>query len=180
MHRPLASALLLGGALFLMPATAVLADDPGAGITVEPADVTAGQTVLLGGNRLEPNDERVLVLQGETLAVNLGTATTDADGMLRQEVQVPGHLPSGTYQLQAIGDETLQVELKVTAAEGGAAANPEPDEGAIAGRVRPGVELAAVVVAAVLVGVLGAVLVFRAERFQATPSPQRRSSGGSP
>jgi hypothetical protein len=165
MRRPLLSALLIGGALLLLPA-AVLADDPGAGITVEPAEVTAGQTVLLAGNSLEPDEERVIVLQGDTITVNLGTAPTDADGMLSQEIQIPGHLPSGTYQLQAIGDETLQVELKVTAAEGGAAVEPEPDEGAITNRQRPGIELGLIVAAAVLLGGLGALLVVRAERFR--------------
>jgi hypothetical protein len=86
--------------------------------------------------------------------------------MLSQEIQIPGHLPSGTSQLQAIGDETLQVELKVTAAEGGAAAAPEPDAKAIANRQRTGVELDVVVVAAAILGVLGVVLIVRAERFR--------------
>jgi hypothetical protein len=69
MRRPVLSALLLGGALLLLPAVSVPADDPGAGITVAPTGFTAGQTVLLAGIGLEPGDERVLVLQGETLAV---------------------------------------------------------------------------------------------------------------
>ena len=166
MRKPLLSALLLGGALLLLQAPSVFADDPGAGITVEPAEVTAGQTILLAGNSLEPDEERVIVLQGETITVNLGTAPTDADGMLSQEIQIPGHLPSGSYQLQAIGDETLQVELKVTAAEGGAATEPVPDEGAITNRQRPGIESGLIVVAAVLLGGLGALLVVRAERFR--------------
>jgi hypothetical protein len=166
MRRPVLSGLLLGGALLLLQAASVLADDPGAGITVEPAEVTAGQTILLAGNSLEPDDERVIVLQGESITVNLGTAKTDADGMLSQEIQIPGHLPSGSYQLQAIGDETLQVELKVTAGEGGAAVEPEPDEGAATNRQRPGIEVGVIVVAAVLLGGLGALLVVGAERFR--------------
>ena len=166
MRRPLLSSLLLGSALLLVPAASVLADEPGAGITVEPADVTAGQTVLLAGNSLEPDDERVLVLQGDTITVGLGTGTTDADGMLSLDIPIPAHLPSGTYQLQAIGDETLQAELRVSAAEGGAAVEPEPDEGAITNRQRPGIELGLIVVAALLVGGLGGLLVIRAERFR--------------
>ena len=168
MRRPVLSALLLGGALLLLPAASVLADEPGAGITVEPADVTAGQTVLLAGNGLEPDNQRVLVLRGETIAVNLGTATTDADGMLSQEIQIPGHLPSGSYQLQAIGDETLEVELKVTAAEGGAAAAPQPNEEVHASRERTDFELAVVVAVAAILAALGVVLVIRAERFRST------------
>ena len=166
MRRPLLSALLAGGALVLLQTASALADEPGAGITVEPADVTAGQTVLLAGNSLEPDEERVIVLQGETITLNLGTAPTDADGMLSQEIQIPGHLPSGSYQLQAIGDETLQVELKVTAAEGGAVTEPAPDEATIGIRERTGVELGVIVVAALILGAIGALLVVRAERFR--------------
>lgn len=166
MPRQLLGALLLSGALLLLTSMSVLADSPDAGITVEPADVTAGQTILLAGNSLEPDDERVLVLQGDTFTVSLGTATTDADGMLSQEIQIPGHLPSGTYQLQAIGDETLQVELTVTAAEGGAVTEQGPAEGAITNRERSGLELAVVVVAAAIFGGLGVLLVVRAERFR--------------
>lgn len=165
MRRRLSSALLLGGALLMLSAASVLADEPGAGITVEPADVTAGQTVLLAGNGLEPDDERVLVLQGETLAVNLGTATTDADGMLNQEIQIPAHLPSGTYQLQAIGDETLAVEVKVTAAEGGVTEEP-PNEAAITARDRGPLELGVILLGAALAAVVGGLLVLRAERFR--------------
>lgn len=166
MRRPLLSALLLSVAVLLLTAASVLADDPNAGISVEPAEVAAGQTILLAGNSLEPDDERVLVLQGDTITVSLGTATTDADGMLSQEIQIPGHLPSGTYQLQAIGDETLQVELKVAAAEGGAATEAEPAEEALTNRERSGIELAVVVLAAAIFGGLGVLLVVRAERFR--------------
>ena len=164
MRRRLATALLASGALLLMTAASVLADNPDAGITVEPSEVTAGQTILLAGNSLEPDDERVLVLQGETLAVSLGTATTDADGMLNLEVQIPAHLPSGTYQLQAIGDETLEVELKVAAAEGGVTEEPA-NEAAITARDRGPLELGVVLVGAALAAVVGGLLVLRAERF---------------
>ena len=164
MRRPLTSALILGGALLLLSAAAVLADNPDAGISVEPSDVTAGQTILLAGNSLEPDDERTLVLKNETLAVNLGTATTDADGMLNQEIQIPAYLPSGTYQLQAIGDETVEVEVKVTAADGAAATAPTT-ETAITARNRGPLELGVVLVGAALAAVVGGLLVLRAERF---------------
>lgn len=157
-------ALLLSGGFLLSTAAAVLADSPDAGISVEPSDVTAGQTILIAGNSLEPDDERVLVLQGDEITVSLGTATTDADGMLSEEIQVPAHLPTGTYQLQAIGDETLQVELQVTAAEGAAAATAG-DDVALGNRDRSGLELGLIVAAAVILGALGAFLVVRAERF---------------
>lgn len=166
MRRPIVPALLVAGVLLLVPATSVLADEPGAGISVEPADVTAGQTVLLAGNSLEPDDERVIVLQGDAITVNLGSATTDGDGMLSQEIEIPAHLPAGTYQLQAIGDETLQVEVRVAAAEGGGAAEPDGDGAVLTSRERPGLEAGLIVAGAVLLGGLGMLLVLRAERFR--------------
>lgn len=168
MRRRLTSALLLAGALLLLSAATVFGDSPDAGITVEPSQVTAGQTVVLAGNSLEPDDERILVLQGESVTVSLGTATSDADGMLSQEVQIPAHLPSGTYQLQAIGDETLQVELKVTAVEGGSAVEP-PNEAVITARDRGPVELGGIFVGVALAAALGVLLVVRAERFRGAP-----------
>lgn len=168
MHRRLSSAVLLGSALLLLSAASVYADSPDAGITVEPSEVTAGQTVLLAGNSLEPDDERILVLQGESTTVSLGTATTDADGMLSVEVQIPAHLPAGTYQLQAIGDETLQVEVKVAAAEGGSAVEPA-NEAAITARDREPIELAVILVGVAIAAALGVLLVVRAERFRMAP-----------
>lgn len=164
MRRLVPRALLLGGAILLLSATAAFADNPDAGISVEPSDVTAGQTILLAGNSLEPNNERILVLQGDALTVSLGTATTDADGMLSQEIQIPAHLPSGTYQLQAIGDETLEVEVRVTAAEGAATTAPSAETGVMA-RNRGPIELGVVLVGAALALVVGGLLVLRAERF---------------
>lgn len=165
-RRLIIASVLLAISLLLATAAGALADDPGAGISVEPEEVTAGQSVLLAGNSLEPNDERILVLQGENLAVSLGTATTDADGMLNQEVEIPAHLPSGSYQLQAIGDETLEVELKVSAGDG-AAAEP-PDEAAVTARQRSPLELGAILLVAALAAVAGGILVLRAERFRGT------------
>lgn len=168
MRRPLFIALLLASALLLPWAASVLADEPGSGLSVEPSEITAGKTILLAGNGMEPDEERVLVLQGEDTVVDLGTAATDADGMINQEVTIPAHLPSGIYQLQAIGDETLEVEVKVTAAEGGAAAEPPAAEGALTNRDRTPLELGAIVFLAVLAAGAGGLLVWRAERFGGT------------
>lgn len=168
MRKSLPAAVWLGVVVLAVLAGPVLADSPGAGITVEPGEVTAGGTILLAGNDLEPDDERVLVLQGEDVAVDLGTAKTDADGMLGLEVTIPAHLPTGVYRLQAIGDETLSVELKVTAAAGGAAVEP-PGAEAVVSRERGTPELALIVVTAVILAALGLLLVARAERFRGHP-----------
>jgi hypothetical protein len=165
MRRSPLSSIVLAAAFMLVPIGSVLADSPDAGLSVEPSEVTAGQSVLLAGNDLEPNDERVIVLSGEDIVVNLGTATTDADGMLSHEITIPAHVPSGTYQLQAIGDETLQVELQVTAAEG-SVVGPPPATGPIKNRERTPFELGLIVALAALIAVLGSLLAWRAERFR--------------
>lgn len=143
----------------------VLADSPDAGITAEPGEVTAGGTILLAGNDLEPDDERVLVLQGEDVTVDLGSATTDADGMLALEVTIPAHLPTGVYRLQAIGDETLSVELRITGVAGGTAIEPS-GAASLVSRERGPVELGSIVAVAAVIGALGLLLVVRAERFR--------------
>jgi hypothetical protein len=161
----LRAAIWLGLGILAVLAGPVQADSPDAGITVEPPEVTAGGTILLAGNDLEPDDERVLVLQGEDVTVDLGTAKTDADGMLDLEVTIPAHLPTGVYRLQAIGDETLSVELRITAVAGGTAVEPTGAEVA-ASRERGAAELGSIVAVAAVLGALGLLLVMRAERFR--------------
>lgn len=138
------------------------------GIEVEPTSITAGQTVILAGQGLEPNSDRVLVLVGGDLTVAFGTVTTDADGGFSKELTIPGHLPSGSYELQAIGDETLSTPLAVTAAAGGAAALPAANDAneTVLPRDRSPLELGLLAAFVVLVAVVGAVLVWQAERFR--------------
>lgn len=167
-RKSLPASIWLALVVLAVLAGPVLADSPDAGITVEPAEVTAGGTILLAGNDLEADDERVLVLQGEDVAVDLGTATTDADGMLGLEVTIPAHLPTGVYRLQAIGDETLSVELKITAAAGGAAVEPSGAEAAVS-RERGTPELGLIIGGAAVLAALGLLLVARAERFRGHP-----------
>ena len=58
---------------------------------------------------------------GESLAVavidivEFGTVTTDAEGSFHKELVIPSHLPPGTYEFRAIGDETLTVALGILA-----------------------------------------------------------------
>jgi hypothetical protein len=87
--------------------------DDTAKLEVEPSEVPAGASVILVGSGLEPDGERVLVLAGGHLVVEFGTVRTDAEGMFQAELVIPGHIPAGTYELRAIGDETLTVPLGV-------------------------------------------------------------------
>lgn len=137
------------------------------GISVEPAQVTAGGTVVLAGNGLEPNSDRQINLVGPDITVSFPTATTDAAGMFNATLTIPAHLPAGTYTFQAIGDETLTTPLAVTAPAGMVNAEPPGEAAAmVTPRTRSGSELGIIgLLIAIAVG-LGVVLVMRAERFR--------------
>ena len=171
MRRTTALAIIFGVALSLTAALAVLAHEGEAGketLAVEPSSVTAGDTVVLAGSGLEPDSDRVLVLAGGDLVVEFGTVKTDAEGMFQQELTIPSHLPSGAYELRAIGDETLTVPLTVTALAGGAGASPAADDASetVMPRERTPFELALILVFVALAGIVGGLLVWRAERFR--------------
>jgi hypothetical protein len=142
------------------------------GISVEPAQVTAGGTVVLAGNGLEPNSDRQINLVGPDVVVPFPKATTDADGMFAVTLTIPAHLPAGTYTFQAIGDETLTTDLTVTAAAGQAASEPNNEAvAAVTPRSRSGFELGIIGVLLVLAVGLGVLLVVRAERVGRAAQP---------
>jgi hypothetical protein len=166
-RRPLraAAAAVLLAFVFVVPALAHSGGEA-SGISVEPAQITAGETVVLAGNGLEPNSDRQIDLVGPDVVVPFPAVTTDADGMFAVTLTIPDHLPSGTYTFQAIGDEVLTTECTITAAAGNAAAEPNGETAAlVTSRTRSSLELEVV---GVLVGVaiaLGLLLVARAERL---------------
>ena len=172
MRRSAWFALISGFILALVLAAAATGHEgEGDEIAVEPSSVTAGDTVILAGTGLEPDDERVIVLAGENLIVEFGTVTTDAEGAFQMELTIPSHLPGGVYEVRAIGDETLTAELEITAAAGGADATPDPGDtgGAIVPRERPPLELGIIGLLVTLAGLAGGLLVWRAERFRGAP-----------
>lgn len=136
-------------------------------LAVDPTTVTAGGTIVLAGSGMEPDDDRILVLAGSDMTIQLGTATTDAEGMFNQEIVIPAHVPAGAYELQAIGDETITTPLAVTAAAGepAASAPPAQDE-EIVPRERSGFEFGFIVVFVLASLALGVFLVLRAEHFR--------------
>ena len=168
MNRSIQAVVVLLASL-LLAAVPVMAHEgeEGAGIEVEPANVTAGGTCVLAGTGLEPNSERVLVLAGEDLVVDLGSVTTDAEGMFQVELAIPAHLPSGTYELRAIGDETLTTPLAITAAAGpGASPGPDPATEVIVSRDRSPFEAALLLALILTTFTVGGFLVWRAEHFR--------------
>lgn len=88
--------------------------------------------------------------------------------MFQIELTIPRHLPSGTYELRAIGDETLTVPLAITAAAGGAEASPAPNDASetVVPRERTPIELTAIVALVALAAVAGGLLVWRVERLR--------------
>lgn len=163
------------GLLLSMGATIGVMAHEGSGeetIEVEPSSVTAGDSVVLAGSGLEPTNDRVLVLAGGDLIVEFGTITTDAEGMFSTELAIPSHLPSGTYELRAIGDETLTAALAVTAAAGGADASPSADVAgdAVVARQREPLELGLLIALAAVAAIVGGLLVWRAERIRGAPA----------
>ena len=141
------------------------------GISVEPAQVTAGGTVVLAGNGLEPNSVRQINLVGPDDIVPFPNATTDASGMFAVTLAIPRHLPAGTYTVQAIGDETLTTELIVTAAAGPAAAEPANEVAAVMPRSHTRLERGIIGLLLMLAIGLGVLLVVRAERVGRAAQP---------
>jgi len=100
-------------------------------VSAEPAQVTAGGTVVFAGVGLEPDSERQINLVGPDVIVPFAAVTTDADGMFNATLTIPAHLPAGTYTFQAIGDETMTTELTVLAATGSTATEPKNEAAAV-------------------------------------------------
>lgn len=173
MRNRLLRAAAAWAVLFLVMAlpTSAHSGEEASGISVEPAQVKAGGTVVLAGIGLEPNSDREINLVGPDVTVPYSKVTTDADGMFNVTLTVPSHLPAGTYTFQAIGDEVLTATCAVTAAAG--TVNAEPANEALATvtpRTRSGSELAIIgLLLAAAIG-LGIVLVARAERFRGAPA----------
>lgn len=147
----------------------------GTGISAEPEEVTAGASVVLVGQGLEPDSDRVINLVGPDVVVPFDTVTTDADGMFEVTLTIPSHLPAGTYTFQAIGDETLTTDLVVDAAAGAPVAEPRNEAAAVVvPRERSLLEdviLGALILSALFVGFL---LVARAEWFGRAPQAHER------
>jgi len=165
-HRVLAfvPALLVAVSMVLPIAGPVLGHGTGAVIEVEPETVTAGGTVTLVGENLEPNDERILLLIGADVRLDLGTVVTDAEGMFSLEVVIPSHLPGAVYEFQAIGDETLTAQLNVVSADA-LSAGTQPAGGDPEPRERSLFELGILLLLAAVALAFGVWLVVRAERL---------------
>ncbi len=139
-----------------------------ASVQVEPASIDAGATVVFAGTGLEPDSDRDLVLAGDGMVIDFGVVKTDATGMFSKELQVPGHLPTGTYELRAIGDETLTASLQVTGAAAGSGSTSPAAAETVVGRSRSGLEEVAFLLFVVVLAVAGGLVAWKAERLSRT------------
>jgi len=162
--RRLGPGLAFALGILLLAAGPVLGHGAGAVLEVEPQTVTAGRTVTVVGENLEPNDERILILTGADVRLELGTVVTDADGMFSLSVTIPAHLPGAVYEFQVIGDEVLTAQLNVVA-EPGSSAGTQPAAGEPAPRERSPLELGLLLVLTAVALGTGVLLVVRAERL---------------
>lgn len=166
---------LVAGLVLALAVTMSAAAHQGEGtaaLSVEPDSLQAGGSVVLVGTGLEPDSDRVLVLAGPDITLELGTVKTDAEGMFQEEIQIPSHLPAGLYELRAIGDETLTVALALTAADGASAgATQKAEPQTVVTRDRSLLGLALIGGALLVTFLIGAALIRFAERFGRPPRP---------
>ncbi len=156
--------LFVGGPSVL----ALSVDGEEASVTVEPSSVTAGGSVMVAGSGLALGGDRLIVLASNGLTVELGWVVTDAVGRFQGELTIPAHLPTGSYELRAIGDGTLTTSLTVIAAGRGGPATAGTGS-AVAAVVSRRSSLHLLVVSILTAGVIvaaGLAVVRRAERRQ--------------
>ena len=168
MTRRIPSALFVASLLLAILAPSVLAHGF-VTVSVDPMTVTAGEDVTISVAGVEPDQDRVIVLIGQGIVVPFPTIRTDASGSFTTTITIPSRLPGGTYRFEAIGDETLTGEVDVIAAAGGIAAQAPAEQSVPESRTRSVPETAGLVLLALLAGIVGLTLIWRAERFLGSP-----------
>ena len=81
----------------------VLAHETGGVLDIRPADVRAGERVLLAGGEAKPSESVSVLIFGPDGQRPIGSATSDDHGDFRLEATVPGDLASGSYSIRAFG-----------------------------------------------------------------------------
>ncbi|MHB8961150.1 MAG: hypothetical protein ACYDAN_16185, partial [Candidatus Limnocylindrales bacterium] len=96
-------------------------------------------------------------------------------GTFTKELQIPAHVPTGGYELRAVGDETLTASVQVTGVAAGPAPPSDGGAEAVAARTRSRWETAATLgLAAVIVASLGYVA-WKAKRLSALSDALREA-----
>lgn len=102
--------------------------DPGAGsAALSDTAVVPGQVITVSGSGWLPGSEVTITIFSTPR--QLGTATVDGDGQFSTQVTIPSDLSPGEHTLRVEGtnadNEPRTVDVAVTVAEPGAAADPD-------------------------------------------------------
>lgn len=140
-------------------------DLQGASLSVKPTSVTAGNTITVAGGGLEPLGDHRVVLQGVGLVVDLGSVRADPEGRFAQELEIPAHVPSGSYRVQVIGDGSPTASIAVSGTwSGGVTDTASTAAASIPVGQQPPRSLLAVLGSAFVIVLAGVVVAWRAER----------------
>jgi len=150
-------------------------------VTVDPSTVEAGKTITVNGTGFAPESEVTLTLHSDP--VEVGTATTDADGAFTAEVTVPADTEAGEHTVVAESGTPVvsaSAPLTVTAPpapaedpsaapseQPSAAPSPAPEQGGKGGLARTGTNALIVGAFALAAAGVGTALLRRSRRAQA-------------
>ena len=150
-------------------------------VTVEPSTVEAGKTLTVTGTGFAPESEVTITLHSDP--VEVGTATTDADGAFTAEVTVPADTEAGEHTVVAASDApavTASAPLTVTvppapaedpsaapSEQPSAAPAPAPQQGGKGGLARTGTNALLAVAAALIAAGTGTAFIRRSRLAKA-------------
>ena len=150
-------------------------------VIVEPSTVEAGKNVIVKGTGFAPESTVTLTLHSEP--VEVGTATTDANGDFTAEVTVPADTEAGDHTVVAESTTpavTASAPLTVTAppapaedpsaapsVQPSAAPAPAPEQGGKGGLARTGTNALLAVAAALIAAGAGTAFIRRSRRAKA-------------
>ena len=122
--RALAFAAALAATMVVPAGMAMASASGGASVQVLPSTAYAGATVDVAGTGLGAEAVGDLVLAGNRMVLDLGAVQADSEGSFRAEVEVPSHVPAGSYELRLNGDEAIAATLEIAAPSLGTWAPP--------------------------------------------------------
>ena len=91
-------------------------------VAVAPLSPTAGEPITIKGGGLGEGRDIEIRIVGQGADIDLGEVQADDEGEFNGQLRVPASLKPGIYQIRAIGEETL--DMQVTIAPAAAADTP--------------------------------------------------------
>jgi hypothetical protein len=106
-------------------------------VTVTPLSPRAGETVTVNGGGLGDSREVDIRVVGLAVDVDLGQLTAADDGDFSGPLQLPVTIKPGTYQIRAIGDETLETQVTIAPAAPGTSTQAATTQSTTTGGMAP-------------------------------------------